>query len=397
MTFSKGLSIPIASWTIALLSLGTGLYTKEIILTLTGALSLSILFWYLLSLWLLSQIYSKEAKTLRCTISPQDAPAGTPIQFQLSPLGSSSVFRFSIPGIVSRYELKLRTADDKILSAAIPLSPARVKTSFPRLTIGTDPASRGVYFTEFSQVALYDVFGFYRFSIPLRHHRAEELILRPKPAQDGIPLTFHSGGSTRREEQTYQRTEELTEHRPYIPGDDPRRINWKLFGHSGDLFIRQGEQEPPPIAEYVLVLDTSVDYSLYSQEEGRLLVDRLCEEALAIALDLSRHHYAITLCFPGSNLHETDEATVSRILAYPSAIDLHANKAFPDLPASSSLLIVAIPRTLPASSSALSMLLAGHFAHKKLHSINPSTVLKTSKYQNYYEAFTRYYGQVHGI
>lgn len=395
-TSNRGRTITAASWAIALLSLGTGFIMKEPVLILIGIFSVFVLSWFLLSLCALTQLYTKKVKSLACTITPEDAPAGTPIQFQLWPPGATSLFHVKLPGIVYRYELTLRSADEKIIGVAIPISPSSATKNIPPFTIQTSTASRGLYFAEFSQVSLYDIFGFYHFSIPIQFKKTEALILRPRPAKNGIRLLFHSGGVTHREEQTYQRTEELTEHRPYLPGDDPRRINWKLFGHSGDLFIRQGEQEPPPMAEYVLALDTSVDYSIFSQEEGRLLVDGLCQYALAIALELSRHHYTINLCFPGHDLYSSEEVNLSKILAYPAAQDMNTHKAFPALPSTASLLILAIPRSLPSRGSALKELLERHPAHRELQFIDPAKVLTTNRFQNLYLASQRYYGQSYG-
>ena len=401
MTIHKGASITIFSWALALITLGTGLYIKEIILTLTALFTLFILSWSLFSLYLLRQIYKNEAENLFCTITPADGYIETQLQIQLSGLASPSVFRLSLPGIVACYEQILKTADSKILRATIPLSPADLSTkhlsgkSFS-VTLETDAASRGVYYTESSRLALRDIFGFYTLTISIPFPETETLILRPKPANDGIHVILHSGGSTRREDQRYQLTEDLTEHRPYVPGDDPRRINWKLFGHSGDLFIRQAEQEPPPLAEYALVIDTSVDYRLFSQEEGRLLVDSLCELGLALALELAQRQYSITLCYPGSGIYTPDANSISKALAYPVAISLLSNSYVPDLPHTANILILAIPRMLVAADSALDTLLARHHHFTHLHFINPAKVLNQNRYQNIYEACIRYYGQIHG-
>lgn len=36
---------------------------------------------------------------------------------------------------------------------------------------------------------------------------------------------------------------EFKEHRSYVPGDDPRTIDWKLYGKTDRLFVREHEQE----------------------------------------------------------------------------------------------------------------------------------------------------------
>lgn len=44
--------------------------------------------------------------------------------------------------------------------------------------------------------------------------------------------------------------------RPYLPGDSMRRIHWRASAHSGDLMVRQEEQESTP--EAIVVIDRSV-------------------------------------------------------------------------------------------------------------------------------------------
>ncbi|AEJ20946.1 DUF58 domain-containing protein [Gracilinema caldarium] len=390
------IELTITSWAVAMIMLITGLFLKESVLTLIGLFSLFVLSYALMSILVLTLLSREVIKGLSYVIIPEDAPAGDPIEFILRIISTNLSFCFKLAGVIAFCEIRLSTRDNKAIEAILPLSSTVIQKGIDSFHITTNPASRGVYVPEYAQVSLYDVFGFYHIAIPLIHKTTEELILRPKPAQNGTPITFHSGGTTHREEQTYQRTEELTEHRPYVPGDDPRRINWKLFGHSGDLFIRQGEQEPPPVAEYVLVLDTSIDYTIFSQEEGRLLVDGICQEALTLALELSRKRYAITLCYPGSALLSADESTISRLLAYPVAIDITFAQPFPVIPPSTSLLIISIPRTIQQNSTLLDEILSRPAQAKKVTFINPTKLLATSKYQNYYEAIIRYYGQVHG-
>jgi len=48
---------------------------------------------------------------------------------------------------------------------------------------------------------------------------------------------------------------EFAEHREYVPGDDIRHIDWKVWGRSDRFYIKQYEQETNLRA--YLVLDTS--------------------------------------------------------------------------------------------------------------------------------------------
>lgn len=48
---------------------------------------------------------------------------------------------------------------------------------------------------------------------------------------------------------------EFAQYRAYEPGDEPRRIDWKLFARSDKFFVREAEQESP-VSVWILI-DTS--------------------------------------------------------------------------------------------------------------------------------------------
>ena len=45
---------------------------------------------------------------------------------------------------------------------------------------------------------------------------------------------------------------EFAQYRAYEPGDEPRRIDWKLFARSDKFFVREAEQESP-VAVWILI------------------------------------------------------------------------------------------------------------------------------------------------
>lgn len=45
---------------------------------------------------------------------------------------------------------------------------------------------------------------------------------------------------------------EFAQYRAYEPGDEPRRIDWKLFGRSDKFFVREAEQESP-VSVWILI------------------------------------------------------------------------------------------------------------------------------------------------
>ena len=46
---------------------------------------------------------------------------------------------------------------------------------------------------------------------------------------------------------------EFAEHRQYVPGDDPKHLDWKVFGRSDKLYLKQYQQETNPQPGKLLV------------------------------------------------------------------------------------------------------------------------------------------------
>lgn len=60
----------------------------------------------------------------------------------------------------------------------------------------------------------------------------------------------------------FTRSDEGMDSRPYIVGDDIRKLNWKQYAHSGNLFTRLGELIPTGYSRSTLIIDTPIIYSL---------------------------------------------------------------------------------------------------------------------------------------
>ncbi|MCG8569580.1 MAG: DUF58 domain-containing protein [Spirochaetes bacterium] len=97
-----------------------------------------------------------------------------------------------------------------------------------------------------------DIFGLTQFTLSVDF----EYLLNIYPFflnEIKIPLQLKKGG-----EEVLQSIEKIDstdffENRKYYPGDDPRRINWKIFAHSDELHIREVEKIPPQIGELSLI------------------------------------------------------------------------------------------------------------------------------------------------
>src|SRR6478735_12323497 len=72
---------------------------------------------------------------------------------------------------------------------------------------------------------------------------------------------------------------EFSQYRPYRPGDDPRRVDWKLYSRSGRYFVREAEGERSVTVR--IVLDTTLSMSMASGSATKF--DRARELAAGIA------------------------------------------------------------------------------------------------------------------
>jgi uncharacterized protein (DUF58 family) len=59
---------------------------------------------------------------------------------------------------------------------------------------------------------------------------------------------------------------EFAEHREYVPGDDLRYVDWKVFGRSDKIYLKQFEEETNLLA--YLLLDTSESMLYQSDPQG---------------------------------------------------------------------------------------------------------------------------------
>jgi|GEM_PF-1154482 len=74
-----------------------------------------------------------------------------------------------------------------------------------------------------------------------------------------IPFLLDKGGEEILQSKIKINSTDFFENRKYYPGDDTRRINWKIFAHSGELHIREVEKIPPRIGQI------SILYAPYSE------------------------------------------------------------------------------------------------------------------------------------
>ena len=334
---------------VIVLSFTAGVIRREMVLTLTGSLFLSVWIYSLVMTLLQALLHSRRARRVSISISPQKIIAGewTQVFYNEGKETPTGAKIFQLPGILVRCKIMLSTADGRQVTHEL-------KPEFDRSV--TEPEQfqvneRGAYFSTYDEFAVFDTFGFFRFVFRVPP-QSGALLAGPRCADEPVSVRAR-GGETERQGPPIERTDELVSHRPYVPGDDPRRINWKLFSHGGELFVRQGEREPPAHSNITILIDTQFD-DLYTLKSAREEVDRLCENSLAIINSFEKER-DIQIAYTGQNKNDSyTRAEPGYFLAYPAAmpVNTHLRKkraeVSADLPTVNeerALVILALPRT----------------------------------------------------
>lgn len=282
--------------------LAAGLYRGELAATLCG---FSLLVFLLVSfigvvcgaLWWRGRLVSscrKGEDTVSVRVSIPDA-------------SRLSALFFAMADYLVPYSTAPGTSGARAFTLRIPLEYSETEGRFER-------PSRGYYLPERPRILIRDYTGFFSWSIPQRGApSAEPVPVYPEP-EKGSRIRLPPGKTgLLTGKSTFNRSEELHETRQYHPGDDPRRINWKVYAHSGSLSVREGELMPPPSAEYVFIVNSTNPRprSSFSREDRDELFDILINRAASLALDLFRSNHIVTI------LTKTQNSPVRKISIEP--------------------------------------------------------------------------------
>jgi hypothetical protein len=357
---------------IMVLSFAAGGLRNELALTLLGTVFLIILIYCFIGVFLYGIIYRKKAQLLSIAVSPETASVGMQVELCVKTgngFPPENKF-FLLPAILMRYELRLETKDGRVMRQFA--SPDDKTHSC--FTV----KERGAYYSSFlftkhlskqgDRFIIFDAPGFFRLSLPLHQDEGVRLLAVPSPSGEPSYISLKSSGNEERAEPHYRKSDNFTDNRPYIPGDDPRRINWKLYGHAplGELFVREGVPEPPLHSRLIVLVDTEVDPLLYTLEEGRQAVDLLCETAMSVVAEYQNRGMDIHIGYTGGKIMDGKELIAALALPYAifsptpkSSAELpraelpraELQKAeLPPVPKNTATLVLALPRTFLESA-----------------------------------------------
>lgn len=97
---------------------------------------------------------------------------------------------------------------------------------------------------------------------------------------------------------------DFQDHRSYLPGDDPRHINWQAYARTGQFTMKLYREEVRPVVDLVADVSQSM---FYQETRARRAVELLylaAESALHSGADLAVHlvHGAATVALPPAEL-----------------------------------------------------------------------------------------------
>ncbi len=233
-----------------------------------------------------------DPEALRPSLSPaaRDGKPGLRAAFRVENRGIPLP---RAPGTSAWAEVRGETRQGRTAgaSAALPAPGSAAETDFP----ASGSLLRGVYRGAGTLVAG-DAFGFWRSVRELPG--GLETAAFPESGPGPVSAPRGSGGSRSDLSDRRIRGDDRFDSRPYLPGDDPRRLHWKLFARFGDLFVRPGDLSPPPRKTVRILLDTERPGYLRG-DAGEYYLDSLFSAALGYARGLEDRGCEIRFFAPG--------------------------------------------------------------------------------------------------
>ena len=144
-----------------------------------------------------------------------------------------------------------------------------------------------------------------RFYSPKVLARIGRLELRAKMVVEGTISGMHKS-------PYHGQSVEFVDHRPYVPGDDLRHLDWKVYGRADRLVLKRYEEETNLRGH--LLLDCS-ESMRYGSPDGMTKYDYGGTMAASIAYLLQKQHDAISLALFDSTLrHQIPASTHPSVL-----------------------------------------------------------------------------------
>ena len=289
----------------------------------------------------------------------------TPARSKTAQSESAKAFPHCVPGTAAFYTIEFSLSPEPTAetsaSFSIPLQGMRTKYHPENLT-------RGRYFYKRQYLNIRDFAGFFAAAYTQPPYLSVPyIVVQPViPPQKTVFPDLRS--RVVNELPSQERTHELYESRPYFPGDDPRKIHWKLYAHTNTLSIKLGAFEPPPVKRLTIYIEEPVCTKKKERALTASIFDAFIGRLSGVIIELLNAGIQCSLLlydYPQQSLQRyeiTEEASaaaaqIQNLLAIPAL--RAASEALPDaaavfqaVPDSGGLLYCYVPSVNAAQSAA---------------------------------------------
>ena len=176
------------------------------------------------------------------------------------------LFPIVLPGVIVFYGFEflsdLKNKKSRSLKFNIKLK--RTAANFP-----LPKEERGRFFLEKEYIEISDLAGFFSFRLLKNEKSIPQLFIYPMVTEIKSFELPEILNETSAHTINLRRTDELYDSRPYFPGDDIRKINWKLYAHTQELSIKQGDFVPPPRIFFTIYVESPIidkDIAFYKKK-----------------------------------------------------------------------------------------------------------------------------------
>lgn len=146
---------------------------------------------------------------------------------------------------------------------------------------------------------------------------------------------------------------EIQDFRDYVPGDDPRRIDWFSYGRTGDLIVRLYREEVSPFFD--VIVDASASMAVEDGRKGPLAME-LCRWLFHSSLASG---VSVRLFSAGLGLQRTEEPSLLEFNAPESVLFTSPRRAVAGLRRSSFRLVLSDFMSPFGAAATLDALAAG--------------------------------------
>ena len=246
---------------------------------------------------------------LELRFDPPEAPRETPLELCVTARPGPESRRGTVPFVPgSVLSVDLRSGSRvRTVNARFSREDSSGRYRFP-----FDGLPRGLYRPENVQLTIPDPFRVSTYT-PRCTVRDSAVRILPRTREMSVLLDMHGLGEDILPEYIdRERGGEFVDVRPYVPGDDINRLNWNMYAHTGELFLRIPEELPPPLRAVVVIVDT------VQTTNGHL--DQVIETALGLAEALRNNSHQVLMAFISEGVPVT-VGTIERTRRVSAVVD----------------------------------------------------------------------------